>query len=640
MRFLILLIQLFFFSVAFATEQSADKVFLKAQQSYQARDLIGLEQSSKILHSQNYVLLPYVDYWVMLLKLSNADKSQVQNYFAEYNDTSFSERIRAEWLKTLAKRQDWITFFEELPQYKREDIAIACYSLEGRAKKGDVIALTEGKVYWMVATNQPVSCEGLFDLMQKSNVLTEDDIWMRFRLALQEGQLPLAKSLLQRLNLSASVKSLDAAFQNPQQFLDAKNPISLHTRLGRELHLYALDRLIRIQIDSAKQRWEKLASQFSEEESAQMWKRFAIYAARHHDSNALGMYARVKTQYMDKEAFAWKVRVALWGKDWSLVKNTIADMSIEQQEEPVWRYWKARAYKAQNDIPKANQLLLALTRERNYYGLLAEDELGDVLTAMPINYVPTEVEIQQIQNQPAMQRVIELQRIGLKWESRAEWSWATRDYDDKQLLAAAELAVRQGWYDIAINTAERTKSVHSYTLRFPTPYRETVTNFSKDYGVDEAWVYGLTRQESRFNPSAKSGVGAAGVMQVMPETAAWIAKRMNLGGYRQDKIHQLDTNVQLGTYYLRYTLDMMNGQTPLATAAYNAGPGRVKNWMSDQPIEGAIYVENIPILETRAYVQKVMANTYFYAYRLGTKTQSLKQRLGVITKTNSAIAAE
>lgn len=640
MRFLILLIQLFFISVAFATEQSADKVFLKAQQSYQARDLIGLEQSSKILHSQNYVLLPYVDYWVMLLKLSNADKTQIQNYLAEYNDTSFSERIRAEWLKILAKRQDWTTFFEELPQYKRDDLAIACYAIEGRAKKGDVIALTEGKVYWMVATEQPVNCEGLFDLMQKSNVLTENDIWMRFRLALQEGQLPLAKSLLQRLNLSASVKSLDVAFQNPQQFLNAKNPISLHTRLGRELHLYALDRLMRSQIDSAKQRWEKLASQFSEEESAQMWKHFAIYAARHHDNNALSMYAHVKTQYMDKEAFAWKVRVALWNKDWTLVKNTIAEMSAEQQEEPVWRYWKARAYKAENDIPKANQLLLALIRERNYYGLLAEDELGDVLTATPVNYVPTEAEVQQIQNQPAVQRVLELQRIGLKWESRAEWSWVTRDYDDKQLLAAAELAVRQGWYDVAINTAERTKSVHSYILRFPTPYRETMANFSKDYDVDEAWVYGLTRQESRFNPSAKSGVGAAGVMQVMPGTAAWIAKRMNLGGYRQDKIHQLDTNVQLGTYYLRYTLDMMNGQTPLATAAYNAGPGRVKNWMADQPIEGAIYVENIPILETRAYVQKVMANTYFYAYRLGTKTQSLKQRLGVITKTNSAIAAE
>ena len=640
MRFLILLIQLFFVSVAFATEQSADKVFLKAQQYYQARDLTGLEQSSKVLHSQNYVLLPYVDYWVMLLKLSSADKAQIQSYLAEYNDTFFSERIRAEWLKALAKRQDWSTFFEELPQYKREDLAIACYALEGRAKKGDSIALTEGKAYWMVATDQPVNCEGLFDLMQKSNVLTENDIWMRFRLALQEGQLPLAKSLLQRLSLSSFIKSLDAAFQNPQQFLDAKNPISLHTRLGRELHLYALDRLMRIQIDSAKQRWEKIASQFSEEESAQMWKRFAIFAARHHDNNALSIYARVKTQYMDKEALAWKTRLALWNKDWILVKNTIAEMTVEQQEEPVWRYWKARAYKAQNDIPKANQLLLALTRERNYYGLLAEDELGDVLTATPINYVPTESEVQQIQNQPAIQRVLELQRIGLKWESRSEWSWATRDYDDKQLLAAAELALRQGWYDVAINTAERTKSVHSYILRFPTPYRETVTNFSKDYGVDEAWVYGLTRQESRFNPSAKSGVGAAGVMQVMPETAAWIAKRMNLGGYRQDKIHQLDTNVQLGTYYLRYTLDMMNGQTPLATAAYNAGPGRVKNWMADQPIEGAIYVENIPILETRAYVQKVMANTYFYAYRLGTKTQSLKQRLGIVTKTNAAIAAE
>ena len=171
-------------------------------------------------------------------------------------------------------------------------------------------------------------------------------------------------------------------------------------------------------------------------------------------------------------------------------------------------------------------------------------------------------------------------------------------------------------------------------LRFPAPYRETVTNFSQMQGVDEAWVYGLTRQESRFNQNAKSGVGAAGLMQVMPATATWIAKRIKLGDYRYEKIHQLETNVQLGTYYLRYTLDMMNGQRPLATAAYNAGPGRVKSWAVDKPLEGAIYVENIPLLETRAYVQKVMANTYFYSRLLGTKVQGIKQSLGVVNHPN------
>jgi soluble lytic murein transglycosylase len=206
------------------------------------------------------------------------------------------------------------------------------------------------------------------------------------------------------------------------------------------------------------------------------------------------------------------------------------------------------------------------------------------------------------------------------------------------MLAAAELAMRQSWYDLAINTAEKTKFVHNFILRYPAPYRETVQTFAKDYGLDEAWVYGLTRQESRFVSYAKSGVGASGLMQVMPATAAWIAKRAGFNDYRQTNIHQTETNVKLGTYYLRYTLDLMSGQAAMATAAYNAGPGNARRWSPKKPLEGAIYAETIPILETRQYVQKVMANTCFYSNRLGTKSISLKQRLGVIIGVGNTLA--
>ena len=172
--------------------------------------------------------------------------------------------------------------------------------------------------------------------------------------------------------------------------------------------------------------------------------------------------------------------------------------------------------------------------------------------------------------------------------------------------------------------------MHNFNLRYPTPYRDLIRSSASDEHLDEAWVYGLTRQESRFMHYAKSGVGAAGLMQLMPATAKWAAKRMGLDGYQNDMIHDLSTNIQIGTYYMRHTLDLMGGQAVMATAAYNAGPSRAKRWVDSEPLEAAIYIESIPFSETRNYVQKVMANAHIYAPRLGTTMQTLKSRLGVI----------
>ena len=213
---------------------------------------------------------------------------------------------------------------------------------------------------------------------------------------------------------------------------------------------------------------------------------------------------------------------------------------------------------------------------------------------------------------------------------KTEWAQATKGFDDKQLLAAAEFGARKNWYDLAIITADKTTDMHDYSLRYPAPYRNLIKPAAKDQSIDEAWVYGITRQESRFIYSARSSVGASGLMQLMPATAKWAAKRVGMDNYNNSMIHELDTNIALGTYYLRYTLDLFNGQEVMATAAYNAGPNRAKKWVAVTPLEGAIYAETIPFSETRSYVQKVMANAHLYAYQLGLKSISLKQRLGVI----------
>lgn len=622
---------------------STDEVFADARDAYKNRDEQALASDFQQLQGQGYVLAPYADYWLMLLRLSQADNDSVRDFLNRYAELPFADRLRGEWLKALGKRQDWETFFSEQPNFQRDDAAVTCYSLDGRAQQGDADALTLGKPLWLVADEQPPNCNLLFDHMQKAKVLTDDDIWARVRLALQESKIAVAKSALLRLpNFEpASLKLLDRAYDNPQRTLE-KKLVSAKTRYGRELTLFMLQRLTRSQPAIAVAMWKTLEPTFQPEERSYLWGRIALEAARKHDPAALGWFNLAQslspnqTAPLDKEQLAWKARAAMRVKDWRMLEASISAMTSDQQEEPTWRYWKARALKEQKDIAGANAILVPLSRERTYYGLLAEEELGDAMSEPPSNYKASEEEVREIKNLPGIARALELQRVDMRWESRAEWAGVTRDFGDQQMIAAAELAQQQGWYDLSILTAEKTMLTHDFSLRYPTPYREIMKISTQQQGLDEAWVYGLIRQESRFIAYAKSGVGASGLMQVMPATAKWIAKRMGLADYNHGKIAQLDTNIQMGTYYMRHTLDLMNGQMLMATAAYNAGPGRAKRWAAAEPLEGAIYAETIPFGETRDYVKKVMGNAYFYAGRLGTKVQSLKQRLGVVAGTSSA----
>ena len=613
---------------------SDEALFLHARESYATKNDIALAEDAAQLKQQDYILAPYAAYWLMLLRLEPADDSEVKNFLSQYAMFPFADRVRGEWLKKLAKQLNWPLFFEQYAHFERDDVAVQCYALLGHAQLADADIATQGKTLWLTTTDLPSSCNLLFDAMQKNGTLTTNDVWARFRLALLDGKLSLAKSIAVRLpNFDvANYKLLDRAYQSPQLFLD-KKLFPLKTRFGTEVNLYAIDRLARSKLDDAVAAYNKLQYSFDTDERAFAWGRIAYHAARAHDVKALNYYALAKNTVLDKEQLAWQVRAALRVKDWAAVQTAIDVMPTKQEEEGVWRYWKARALSEQGRQLEANMMYSQLSNERHYYGWLATDELESVMGSPEEQYTTTDNEVTAIASQPAIKRAVELQRLDMRWEAKAEWVWAIRGYDDKQLLAAAEYATRQKWYDIAITTADSTKSLHDYSLRYPTPYRDLIRSSANDEKLDEAWVYGLTRQESRFMHYAKSGVGASGLMQLMPATAKWAAKKMGLDGYNNDMIHDLSANIQIGTYYMRHTLDLMNGQAVMATAAYNAGPSRAKKWMAAEPLEAAIYIETIPFAETRNYVQKVMANAHLYAPRLGTKIQSLKARLGQIPGT-------
>lgn len=245
---------------ALGDTQPTDILFNKARDAYQAKNEAALADALQQMQAQQYILAPYANYWLMLLQMGNPDadasNERMQAFFNQYADYPFTDRLRGEWLKQLGKRQDWKTLLDEYPRFQRDDVGVKCYVLQARAQTGDAQALIEAKDVWLSAVEQPGNCGQLFDAMQKANVLKDEDIWARFRLALQEGKLTLAKSVLSRLSKteSAAAALIDKIYQNPQQVLDKKQ-LSTKTTLGRELTLFAIDRLARSQVENTANRW-------------------------------------------------------------------------------------------------------------------------------------------------------------------------------------------------------------------------------------------------------------------------------------------------------------------------------------------------------------------------------------------------
>jgi len=312
-------------------------------------------------------------------------------------------------------------------------------------------------------------------------------------------------------------------------------------------------------------------------------------------------------------------------------------MSPRESQDAAWRYWKARALKTLGRAPEAQILLEPLATEFNFYGQLAAEELGGKGRMPAASYKPNRDEVQMMLKMPGFQRSLAFYRLNLRFEGNREWNWTIRGFDDKQLLGAAELARRNDMYDRAISTADRTRELHDFSMRYPAPYRDVMKGYVSQQQLDEAWVYGLIRQESRFIADVKSSAGAVGLMQLMPATARWVAQKVGLKDYHGGQTANVATNLNLGTWYLKHVFDTLDSQAVLASAAYNAGPGRARAWRADAPMEAAIYAESIPFNETRDYVKKVMSNANYYSQQFGHTLLSLKARIGIIAPRSRAV---
>lgn len=608
-----------------------EKDFVAAREAY-AKGRMDRFAAIANKFPKDHLLAPYLRYWQ--LKSNNPSIEAMQAFINQHPDTPLADRMRQDLLHKLGEAGDWRSVLQQTGLLVKGNAETQCLGLRARLALGDLSAEREGAAFYRTARDLPSACDPLFTRLFASGALTEEDRYSRMRHALEANNLRLVRELDAQLPPGQRMQAdtPNRAQKTPEALIKA----DAERRAQREVALYALGRLARNDPGRAAQLWEAEQAGFPESERSYGWGVVAMAAARQHDPRALDWYARAGER-LSEEQRAWKIRAALRAGRWLEVLYGINGLSEAGQMEPTWRYWKARALKALNSTATANALFARLSSEFHYYGLLASEELPARLEARPNDHVLTPDELAEAEARPGLRRALLLRKLDLNIDAAAEWDWALRGLSDTQLLAAAELARREKWYDRAILTAEKTRDTHSFDLRYMTPYRDLAEAYAQRNALDPAWVYGLMRQESRFMDYARSGVGAIGLMQIMPATARWIAGQLGSNKHKAPvEVKEPETNIKYGTYYLKRIYTSLNESPVLASAAYNAGPGRARRWQAEKPLEGAIYVDTIPFLETRDYVRKVMANAVFYSQRFGNANNSLKARLGTIPPRSNA----
>jgi soluble lytic murein transglycosylase len=620
----------------------SDADFVAAKSAFDHGDWRRLDALAPSL--SGHVLARYVEYWQLKSRLDDASPEPVQAFFARYPDGPVTERLRVDWLKVLGKRGDWNRFALDYPPGAGEDTELACYGAQYRYQRDGAAALAAAKPLWFTGQSTPDACEPLFAAMIARGDLSLADRRARFRLAAAAGNTRLAQSIVADLPATDRIAARDllAVDRDPQRSL-AKGQFAWKTASGRELALYALERAARKDATEAHAAWVQWRGHVAEGDRNYGNLRVAYHAARQLQPLANVWFHDVHDVAPSPDEQTWRVRAALRAGAWSDVGRAIDALPTATQDEPAWRYWRARSLAAQHRVDEARTIYATLAASPSYYGLLAAEAQGPspalpVIVSNPL--VVDEAALAAFGKRPDVTRAVKLAQLDARMESIREWNQAVRGMSDDALLLAAEYARRAGLYDRAINTAERTAVRHDYSLRYMTPFRAEFGNAAREQGIEEELLYGIARQESRFAADIVSSAGAVGLMQLMPGTARWVAKQLTVADYSPLRIANVDVNTQFGAFYFKYWQDKLGRLPALAAAAYNAGPSRAQSWRpASGSLEGAIWVETIPFNETRDYVKRVLANTVLYAHALDRPYVGLTQRLGVITPRDSAVIA-
>ncbi|MBD1553229.1 transglycosylase SLT domain-containing protein [Pseudomonas typographi] len=571
----------------------------------------------------DYPLEPYLAYDELTARLPAASDQEVEGFLAEHGDLPQANWMKLRWLRLLADRGDWATFeryYSPKLNFTELDCLNAQYQLTQPSLRAEAYANTEK--LWLSGKDLPSTCDDLFTRWAGEGQLTEQKRWERLKLAVQARNFSLANSLSKGLvtlsnqgRLLLNVAQKPELLSQPAMFRPVDEAMS-------DVVSYGLRRLAKQSPEQAMSLLDGYAAtmRFSVEEKVAIAREIGLTLARQYDPRALDLMATYDPGLKDDTVTEWRLRLLLRLGHWQEAYDLTRQLPPSLAETNRWRYWQARSLElAQPRNPLAMQLYRSLAKERDFYGFLAADRAQEPyqLTNRPLPL--TQATLNKVRRAPGVRRALELYERGDIVAGRREWYHVTHLFDRDEMVAQAKLAYDLGWYFPAIRTISQAQYWDDLNIRFPMAHRDTLVRESRLRGLHASWAFAITRQESAFMDDARSGVGAMGLMQLMPGTAKETARKFSIPLASPQQAIDPDKNIQLGAAYLSQVQSQFNGNRVLASAAYNAGPGRVKQWLRGaNHLSFDVWVESIPFDETRQYVQNVLSYAVIYGDKLNT----------------------
>ncbi len=573
-----------------------------------------------------YSLKPVLESNYILKRFDHLNSNTIESFLDNNADIYTSNAVRTKYLNKLLKQNN-VNKFQQFYKKDTNNIDLECHFINNTINSKNISAEKDQRIekLWLTANSRPDSCNPVFKTWNKAGKLTDQRVWERIELAINRSRYRLA-SFLAKNYLSKKEQAITDLWitvrKNPRKKLSSTGFSS--TEFAGKIIADGLEQIARESPSKAVQIWGKLKSANSslKKFDRQVFAGIGFRAAINHQPNA--------TSYMRKASFdqekvrEWAMRTALREGQWQDVLNFFDRLTEEEKTSLDWRYWQARALEQTGQAELATEIFQQISGERDFYSFLAADKIdGDY----QMNNNPITVPTEELESTRAFQAAKELYYVEDVNEMRRQWQWAIRDLDNTQLQAAAKIASSWNFHDRAIITAGKARYFDDVNLRFPVIHKSTVVANAKKQKLPEAYVYGIMRQESAFMEDVRSSAGAMGLMQIMPATGRLIWKKQKKPNYHSSRLLKPKENIAAGSFYLRDMLNTFNGHYAMATAAYNAGPRRPKQWRPNRRLDADIWIENIPFRETRGYVKNVLEFKTVYDHQLGNKMQRISKLL-------------
>ena len=576
-----------------------------------------------------YPLTPFLQAELKRQQIDRMAAADLSEFLRTHHDWSFASGLETAWLRSLGRRGE----FADLRRYGRAsgDTEVRCWLARADIQAGSMDGLQERIAeLWLVGRSQSAVCDPAFAWWRGRGHPSAEQAWQRFGLAMNAGETGLARYLRRYL-------ARDQREWAEQWLMVHDRPPALMTQArhwvdhpeARRLTVLTLRRLARTDWQRAEGYWRALSGKFrfSATDRSTVEREIALFRAVALDPDAHRSIDALPDAARDQQMLEWRARAAMANGDWQGVLDSIQGMSLTEQAQGRWRYWRGRAL-AEQARPEAALVFATLAAESTYHGFLAAIRLGQDLNLCE-RRLAADAEVQQrLLADPEFERALELHRVGLRQPARQTWSSVWRRLDDESRHQAALLAAAQDWHDRTIAALGALGAMQAYPWRFPMIEQTRVLGYSERWQVDPALVFGLMRAESAMQPDALSPAGARGLLQLMPTTASEVARRNGLRFNGNAELMDPAINIPLGVAHLAELQRRFDGDWVLVAAAYNAGISAANRWRRERPdTDPDVWLETLPFFETRDYVPRVLAFATIYEWLMQRQPQVLAAQI-------------